>query len=35
MADEGIAQDFAAYRQTNSDNLRRYVKLYVMTGGGK
>lgn len=35
MADEGIAKDFPAYRQTNSENLRRYVKLYVMTGGGK
>lgn len=35
LPDEGIANDFAAYRKTNIEDLRRYVKLYVMTGGGK
>ena len=35
LADEGIAKDFPAYRQTNSDKLRTYVKQYVLTGGGK
>lgn len=35
LPDEGIAQDFVAYRKTNVENLRRYVKLYVLTGGGK
>lgn len=35
LPDEGIANDFPAYRKTNVDDLRRYVKLYVMTGGGK
>jgi tetratricopeptide (TPR) repeat protein len=34
MPDEGIANDFADYRRTNVDNLRRYVKQYVLTGGG-
>ena len=34
LPDEGIAHDFAAYRKTNTENLRRYVKLYLMTGGG-
>lgn len=34
LPDDGIASDFAAYRKTNADELRRYVKLYVMTGGG-
>ncbi|HEX2272181.1 MAG TPA: tetratricopeptide repeat protein [Pyrinomonadaceae bacterium] len=33
LPDEGIAKDFAAYRQTNVENLRRYVKLYVLNGG--
>lgn len=33
LPDEGIARDFAAYRRTNVDNLRRYVKLYVLNGG--
>jgi tetratricopeptide (TPR) repeat protein len=33
MADEGIAKDFVAYRRTNVENLRRYVKDYVLTGG--
>jgi tetratricopeptide (TPR) repeat protein len=35
MPDAGIAADFPAYRKTNIENLRRYVKEYVMTGGGK
>lgn len=35
MPDEGIAQDFKAYRSTNIENLRRYVKQYVLTGGGQ
>ena len=34
IPDQGIANDFAAYRKTNVEDLRRYVKLYVMTGGG-
>lgn len=33
LPDEGIAQDFVAYRKTNVENLRRYVKDYVLTGG--
>ena len=33
VPDEGIAKDFLAYRQSNVDNLRRYVKLYVLNGG--
>ncbi len=33
LPDEGIAKDFAAYRKTNVENLRRYVKLYVLNGG--
>lgn len=35
MPDEGIAEDFKAYRSTNIDSLRRYVKQYVLTGGGQ
>lgn len=35
LPDAGIANDFPAYRKTNVEDLRRYVKLYVMTGGGK
>lgn len=35
LPDDGIAQDFPAYRKTNVDNLRRYVKQYVLTGGGQ
>jgi tetratricopeptide (TPR) repeat protein len=35
LPDEGIAKDFATYRSTNVENLRRYVKLYVLTGGGQ
>jgi tetratricopeptide (TPR) repeat protein len=34
IPDAGIANDFPAYRKTNVEDLRRYVKLYVMTGGG-
>ena len=34
LPDEGIANDFAPYRKTNVENLRRYVKQYVLTGGG-
>jgi tetratricopeptide (TPR) repeat protein len=34
LPDAGIANDFPAYRKTNIEDLRRYVKLYVMTGGG-
>jgi tetratricopeptide (TPR) repeat protein len=34
LPDEGIAQDFVAYRRSNVENLRRYVKQYVLTGGG-
>ena len=34
LPDQGIANDFAAYRKTNVEDLRRYVKLYVLTGGG-
>ena len=34
MPDAGIANDFATYRKTNVENLRRYVKDYVLTGGG-
>lgn len=35
LPDEGIVQDYVAYRRTNLENLRRYVKQYVLTGGGK
>lgn len=35
MPDEGIAQDFAPYRKSNLENLRRYVKQYVLAGGGQ
>jgi tetratricopeptide (TPR) repeat protein len=35
LPDQGIATDFPAYRKSNVEDLRRYVKLYVMTGGGK
>jgi len=35
MPDEGIAEDFADYRKTNVAELRRYVKQYVLTGGGQ
>ena len=33
LPDEGIAKDFVAYRKTNVENLRRYVKQYVLNGG--
>lgn len=33
--DQGIAQDFAAYRKANRDKLRRYVVEYILTGGGQ
>jgi tetratricopeptide (TPR) repeat protein len=33
MPDAGIANDFASYRKTNVENLRRYVNNYVLTGG--
>jgi tetratricopeptide (TPR) repeat protein len=35
LPDAGIATDFTAYRKTNVEDLRRYVKLYVLTGGGQ
>lgn len=35
LPDDGIAQDLPAYRKTNVENLRRYVKDYVLTGGGQ
>jgi tetratricopeptide (TPR) repeat protein len=35
LPDEGIAQDYREYRRTNLEDLRRYVKQYVLTGGGK
>ena len=35
LPDAGIANDFSTYRKTNVEDLRRYVKSYVMTGGGK
>lgn len=33
IPDEGIAKDFAGYRKSNTDNLRRYVHTYVLNGG--
>lgn len=30
MPDEGISRDFPSYRQANIENLRRYVKEYVL-----
>jgi tetratricopeptide (TPR) repeat protein len=35
LPDEGIAQDYREYRRTNLETLRRYVKQYVLTAGGK
>ena len=35
LPDAGIAQDFPDYRKANLEKLRRYVKTYVLTGGGK
>lgn len=32
MADEGIAQDFEAYRRDNRDKLRKYLTDYVTAG---
>lgn len=34
LPDAGIAQDFPEYRKANLEKLRRYVKDYVLTGGG-
>jgi len=34
LPDAGIARDFADYRRANLEKLRRYVKDYVLTGGG-
>ena len=33
LPDEGIVQDYIGYRKTHLENLRRYVKDYVLTGG--
>lgn len=33
LPDEGIAKDFTEYRRAHVENLRRYVKLYVLNGG--
>ena len=33
LPDEGIVQDYAEYRRTHLDTLRRYVKQYVLTNG--
>jgi tetratricopeptide (TPR) repeat protein len=33
--DDGIAQDFAAYRKTNKDKLRRYVVEYVLNANAQ
>ncbi|HKS10987.1 MAG TPA: hypothetical protein VJS13_15670 [Pyrinomonadaceae bacterium] len=34
LPDEGIAQDYPNYRREHLEDLRRYVKQYVLTGGG-
>ena len=34
LPDDGIVRDYAAYLKTNREDLRRYVKQYVLTGGG-
>ena len=34
LPDAGIAQDYLDYRHANLETLRRYVKQYVLTGGG-
>ncbi|HET6979712.1 MAG TPA: tetratricopeptide repeat protein [Pyrinomonadaceae bacterium] len=34
LPDAGIAADFPDYRRANLEKLRRYVKEYVLTGGG-
>jgi hypothetical protein len=31
-ADEGIAQDYSAYRKASRDKLRRYLVEYVASG---
>lgn len=33
-SDAGIRQDYAAYRQTNRDKLKRYLTEYVIKNGG-
>jgi tetratricopeptide (TPR) repeat protein len=33
LPDEGIAQDYPDYRREHLEDLRRYVKQYVLTGG--
>jgi len=33
LPDAGIANDFPPYRKSNVENLRRYVKQYVLSGG--
>lgn len=35
LPDEGIAQDYPGYRREHLEDLRRYVKQYVLTGGGQ
>ena len=35
LPDAGIALDYPGYRRTNLEDLRRYVKQYVVTGGGQ
>lgn len=35
LPDEGIAQDYPDYRHANLENLRRYVKDYLLTGGAR
>lgn len=35
LPDEGIAQDYPAYRREHLEDLRRYVKQYVLTGGSQ
>lgn len=34
-ADQGVAQNYAAYRKAHKEQLRRYVVEYILTGGGK
>jgi len=35
LPDAGIAQDYPTYRRTSLEDLRRYVKQYVITGTGQ
>ena len=35
LPDAGIALDYPGYRRTNLEDLRRYVKQYVVPGGGQ